>query len=689
MSFLISSTGFAVTLGIFALGAVGSLAAVGNDRAAKLIGTAAALLGSLGALAIGLGSLITKTPVALSIPSSLPLLSFNFGIDPLSAFFMSTIALIAVCTSIFAFGYVDHFMGRYSLGRLGFFFNVFIASMMLVVTAQNVITFLMVWEIMSLSSYFLVIYEYHEAQNIKAGTRYFIMMHVSFAFIMLALFLLYRATGVLDFASMGPALASLTAQAGASPFLLGAILLSTLIGFGIKSGIIPLHVWLPDAHPAAPSHVSALMSGVMIKTGIYMMVRIFFGIMPTPPLWFGVIVLSIALISSLLGVLFALAQHDIKRLLAYHSIENIGIILLGVGSSLVFLSLGLPTFAMLALIAGLFHTLNHAIFKALLFLSAGSVVSQTHTRDMEHYGGLIKRMPATAAAFLVGAMAISALPPFNGFVSEWLTFQSLFGGIAHASSVGLSAAFILALGGLALTSGLAAACFVKAFGVVFLARPRSEAPTHAHEMPRSSQAAMSILAVLTLIVSIYSTLIVRILEGVTSSFGAFAGTALSFGPSLRTIALEGGSNISMTALAIALMIALIVVAWIVGTIGRGRTITTCATWDCGTPLTPRMEITAFGFAHSIITVMRGIMRPTRQATVDYEDANIRYFPAQHSVHFSTNDFAETYLYRPLDRAFTLVSRTVGGIQNGSINAYVLYMFITLLALFVIISTKII
>ena len=689
MTALISSADFVCTLALFALGAIGSLIAMKSDRISGAIGTTAALLGSALALMIGSGVLISHTPIAVQFNSTLPLLSFSFGIDALSAFFVMIIALIATIASLYAFGYIKHFTPAYRLGRLGFFYNLFIASMLLVVTAQNVVAFLIAWEVMSLTSYFLVIYEYREQTNIKAGTRYFIMMHVSFAFIVLAMLLLYRATGVLDFANMAPALLTLPAQAGASPLMLGTILLSAFVGFGIKAGIIPLHIWLPDAHPAAPSHVSALMSGVMIKTGIYMMVRIFFIIMPTPPLWFGLTVLAIAIISSILGVLYALSEHDIKRLLAYHSIENIGIILLGIGSALIFLSLGLPTLAQVALIAGLFHTLNHAIFKALLFLSAGSVVSQTHTRDMERYGGLIKYMPVTAVSFLVGAMAISALPPLNGFVSEWLTFQSLFAGIIHGNSMTLSIAFTLAIGGLALTSGLAAACFVKAFGVIFLARPRSPEVTHAHEMPLSSQLSMLTLAALTLIVAIKSSFIAHTLASVTTTFGAFSNTVPSFSSQPFTIVLNTGSIISMAMIALVLILAVLLALWIVSLLGGRRRVEVGATWDCGTPLTPRMEITAFGFAHSIITVMRGIMRPTRQSSVEYQDANIRYFPAEHSVHFFTHDFATTHLYRPLDRALARASQIIGRIQNGSVNAYVLYMFLTLLALFVVISLGII
>ena len=370
--------------------------------------------------------------------------------------------------------------------------------MILVVTAQHALFFLLVWEIMSLTSYFLVIYERHEEENIKAGTLYFIMTHVGTAFILFAFLLLYRATGSFDFGAIGKGMAA------ASPFVRNAVFIFALIGFGAKAGIIPFHIWLPAAHPAAPSHVSALMSGVMIKTGIYMLARICWDMLPgPPPLWWGLLILIIGSISSLLGVLYALSEHDLKRLLAYHSIENIGIILLGLGSSLVFLSAGMKTLALLGLIAALYHTLNHATFKALLFLGAGAVIAETHTRNIEGYGGLIRVMPQTAFFFLVGSLAISALPPFNGFFSEWMTFQSLFLGV-NSFNLATKMIFIAAIGALAFTGGLAAACFVKAFGVTFLARPRSEAATHAKESPLPLRIGMAALALLTLILGVFA-----------------------------------------------------------------------------------------------------------------------------------------------------------------------------------------
>src|SRR5438876_3979623 len=281
-----------------------------------------------------------------------------------------------------------------------------------------------------------------------------------------------------------------------------------LIGFGIKAGIVPLHIWLPVAHPVAPSNVSALMSGVIIKTGIYGLTRVLFDFLGTPPLWWGVSLLTVGTISALLGVLYALMEHDLKRLLAYHSIENIGIILMGLGASLMFLHTHHTVLATLALIAGLYHTINHASFKALLFLGAGAVLHATHTRNMEEMGGLSKRMPKTALFFLIGAVAIAALPPLNGFVSEWLTYQSLLQGFGTTASL-VRLMFPLSGAMLALTGALAAACFVKAFGITFLAQPRSEEAKHAHEVSRSMLTGMGLPTAACVFLGLFPTMFLR------------------------------------------------------------------------------------------------------------------------------------------------------------------------------------
>ena len=422
MSELITSqASFLVLIFIFIVGAIGALLFKKNNSLANKWGNLFAIFGSAYGLVFSVSAIISGKSLLFNLGTSFfPALSLSFHIDLLASFFIFVICLLSLCCSIYGLGYVKHYYKKYNIGSLGFFYNLLISSLLLVVTISNGLFFLIAWEIMSISSYFLVVYDRNDENNVKAGSLYLIMTYVGTSFIILAFLFLYKYTGSLDFSVI-------KSNVGLIPATIkNLIFIFALIGFGTKAGIIPFHIWLPDAHPAAPSHVSALMSGVMIKTGIYMMIRLFMDILQPIPTWWGIVILLIGAISALLGVLYALTEHDIKRLLAYHSIENIGIILLGLGSALTFYSLGMPALGMLGLMAALFHTLNHAIFKSLLFLSAGSVINEMHTRNMEEYGGLIKFMPQTALFFLVGSMAISALPPFNGFFSEWITFQTLF-----------------------------------------------------------------------------------------------------------------------------------------------------------------------------------------------------------------------------------------------------------------------
>ncbi|MHB1390703.1 MAG: hydrogenase 4 subunit B [Thermoleophilia bacterium] len=667
---------FVAGLGVFLAGATGSLLLGGYDRAANWWGNGLAGIGAAMGVVFSGMALAQATPPAVSVATSLPLVSLSLRFDNLSAGFMLLVCLIALVSSIYATGYVRHYYGRYSIGALGFFYNIFIASMILVVTAHNALFFLIAWELMSLASYFLVIYERRQAASITAGSRYFIMTHAGTAFIVFAFLLMYRVTGSFEFETIRAGIGA------ASPAVRNAIFIAALIGFGVKAGVIPLHIWLPGAHPAAPSHVSALMSGVMIKTGIYMMIRIYLDIMPDVQEWWGLLILVLGAVSSLLGVLYALSEHDLKRLLAYHSIENIGIILLGLGSAMVFASLQMKAAAALSLAAALYHTLNHAIFKALLFLGAGPVISQTHTRNIEKYGGLIRLMPQTALFFLIGSMAISALPPFNGFFSEWLTFQGLFQGIA-ATDILTKGVFILASASLAFTGGLAAACFVKAFGMTFLARPRSDAAAKAGEPALTLRLAMGSLALLTLLLGIFSGIVVRLLTRVT---GAMSGIGATDSTDYKLALVRSPlGEISMPAIFIGIVSATTITVAMVFLVSRKQKIRTGPTWDCGGRLTPRMEITATGFSRSIITVSRRLLRPSHQTDIEYHDKKMGYFPRTGTVTLGRYDIYMPLIYKPLRALVTLMADNVKKIQSGNINAYIFYIFFVLIGLLLFID----
>src|SRR3989442_5197049 len=421
------------------------------------------------------------------------------------------------------------------------------------------------------------------------------MSHIGTGCIMLGFLLLFQASGGYGFDGFHALGEKLPPGPRNAAFLL------FLFGFGIKAGIVPLHIWLPVAHPVAPSNVYALMSGVIIKTGIYGLTRVLFDFLGTPPLWWGVTVLTVGTISAVLGVLYALMEHDLKRLLAYHSIENIGIILMGLGAALMFLHSGHPVLATLALIAGLYHTINHATFKGLLFLGAGAVLHATHTRNMEEMGGLIKRMPQTAFFFLIGAVAISALPPLNGFVSEWLTYQALLQGFGTTEGL-WRLVFPLSGAMLALTGALAAACFVKAFGITFLAQPRSDHAAQAHEAAPSMLFAMAVLTAACVLLGLFPTALVRLLAPLTQQLtGQQLSTQLSLADGLVLTSLTEKTG-TISTLGIVLMLVCLLpipfALWVV--FARNSKIRIGPTWDCGQRgLTRQMEYTATGFSKPI------------------------------------------------------------------------------------------
>lgn len=674
-----SQSSFSLMLSIFAAGAFGALLLNKYDTLVTMWGSICTIAGSLYGIVFSISAIISGGGLHFAYQNGIfPLLSLSFHVDMLSAFFIFVVSLIAFFCSVYGIGYVAHYYKKYNLATLFFFYNLIISSIVLIVTASNGLMFLIAWEIMAISSYFLIIYDRNESANVHAGYLYFTMTYVATAFIICAFLLIYKYTGSFDFDVIRAGTAAIPTSVKTGIFALA------IIGFGTKAGIIPFHIWLPAAHSSAPSHVSATLSGVMIKTGIYMFIRLFLDILQPVPLWWGLSILVIGSISSLLGVLYALTEHDIKRLLAYHSIENIGIILLGVGSAMSFASLGMMPLALLGLTAALFHTLNHAIFKSLLFLSAGSVINEMHTRNMEEYGGLIKFMPQTAFFFLIGSMAISALPPFNGFFSEWLTFQSLFQGIA---SLSFSAkwVFILAAASLAFTGGLALACFVKAFGSTFLARPRSPEVTHAKEAAFPLRASMAALATLCVLFGIFSGYVTSFIEMIGHDLAVFqtmpSFASVSTGQNLS--AGNGFASVSGPVFLIVLIGAfLLVILSVRYGINRYQTVNVGPTWNCGTPLTPRMEITATAFSRSIILIFKGVLKPSIQHEIEYHDAASRYLPKSRTVIIGVNDVHRSYFYRPLHRMANNLSQRAKQIQTGNVNVYILYIFITwVIALF--------
>jgi hydrogenase-4 component B len=650
---------------------IGALAALVIDGpAGRGLVAACALVGALAGLALGalcLGSVLAPTFSA----SFLPLTGIMLRIDGLSAFFLMVIGVVGGAVAVYGFGYSAAYEGRYSLGLLGAMLNILLLSLSVQVMADNALTFLIAWEAMSLSAYLMVLTEHDQPGTVRAAQWYIGITHAGFASLVGMFLLLSAADLTVSFAAMRSA--SLTPAVRDAAFALG------LFGFGAKAGIVPLHVWLPMAHPVAPSHVSALMSGVVIKMGVYGLLRLTLDLLAGGPAWWGGLVLGLGTVSALLGVLYALMEHDLKRLLAFHSVENVGIIFIGIGAGLMFQTYGLPMLASLGLVAGLYHTINHACFKALLFLGAGSVLHAIGTRNMEEMGGLIRRMPRTALFFLVGACAISALPPLNGFVSEWLVFQALLGGSAIPQPE-VAVIMPIAVAMLALTSGLAAVCFVKAFGITFLAIPRSLEAERAHEAPRSMQVGMASLAVTCVGLGLAPSFFVRVFGAALPRADRLASpeVTVSLGFPLRVPGTVGEMSPPLVALGLLLLLALIPLGLWLGGADRRRRVGD--TWGCGRiGQTARMEYTATAFAEPLRRVFAELYRPSRDLSIDFHPAS-KYFVQSIGYRSEIHPWFERVLYDPLLHALRTAATWTRRLQGGSLHLYLVYMTLALIVL---------
>ena len=669
-------TGYALGAFLPALAglALRRLSAGAPDRFVKTSGFALAMAGSAAGCALSLAILIPGTPLHVEIPLSLPFGVIALHADRLSAFFLGVISLLGAAVSAYSLGYADEYTDRKSMELLVTLYNLFLLSMTGVVLAGHALLFLFFWEVMSFVTYFLINFEHEDAASRRAAFLYVVMAHTGTALLVVMFLLLFSRTGTMDFTALSGAGSRIPAA------VQSAVFLCAIAGFGVKAGIIPFHIWLPEAHPAAPSNVSALMSGVMIKMGIYGIVRVCFDFLgPEYPQWWGILMLVLAVSSSVLGVLYALMEHDLKRLLAFHSIENIGIILMGVGGALLFASLGNRLLAALALLAGLYHVLNHATFKGLLFLGAGSVHRATHTRNIEELGGLAKRLPWTSLFFLTGAIAISALPPLNGFVSEWLTFQALFLGF-HIADLSVKIAVPLTVALLALTGALASACFVKAFGIAFLGLPRSDRAGKARESSFTMLAAMGALAILCVLFGVAPGLVLSVLDPLAGSLPGtrVAGRVVAGGGIV--IAPSGDSSgISPMILGLAILLGGGIALASGLLLGRRLRRREAPPWACGLPgLTPRMQYTATGFSKPIRMIFATVFRARHE--IEVSAASSPYFRPSISFELKTEPLFLKYMYEPAYRALTGTARMFRRIQAGHLQAYLAYIFCTLVLL---------
>jgi len=581
--------------------------------------------------------------------------SLSFRIDPLSAFFLVAIHAVSMLAAIYSFNYMDNRDKALGTAVNYLFFSLLVAAMALVVAADNMLTFLLSWEIMSLSSFFLVIYNYQSAENRKAGYLYFIFSQVGAMFILAAFAVLYAHTGSFAFA----------AASDVSRGVKILVFVLAFVGFGSKAGVFPFHVWLPHAHPAAPSHISAVMSGVMIKTGIYGIIRIYVMLNFHSQL-VGAIVLIAGIVSGILGVVYALGQHDLKRLLAYHSVENIGIILIGLGIGMIGTASGQPLMAVLGFSGGLLHVLNHSIFKSLLFMGAGVVLKNTGTRSIDSLGGLLKRMKITGTTFLIGSLAISGLPPFNGFVSEFLIYMGSFHGVGLSRS-----AFVLSLLGivsLAIIGGLALACFSKVVGVVFQGEPRSRAAEHSDEKGPAMLLPMLILAAACILIGVYpKTFVIMALQAV----GAM-GLPFERIPIEPFISITG--NITQGA---CIFISVLVLIGILRSfLYKNKTVTRSGTWGCGfTQPTARMQYTGSSYAASVLAFFKAFA----PLTEDHPAVRGR-FPARTHYHSRIHDIAELYLDGVIIRPVMTLFDKLRWIQHGDIHLYIGYILLAIVVL---------
>ncbi len=656
--------GCVVTLLVTALGFLlgGGACALAVHRQERLA-AGAALAGLIGAAAAGLPlalEVIARgTTLTLHLPWHVPLGSLTLGLDPLSAFFLLPILVLGPLAGIYGVGYLREWRGRKNLGACWFFFNLLVTCMVLVVAARNAVLFLVAWETMALASYALVVFEDERDDVRRAGRTYLIATHLGTGALLVLFLLLGQSAGSLDFADLGPGAGSLT-----------LLFVLAVIGFGTKAGFVPLHIWLPEAHPASPSHVSALMSGVMIKTGLYGLLRILTMLGPPPPTW-GWTLLAIGAVSAVGGVLLALAQHDLKRVLAYSSVENVGLVAIGLGLGLLGQAYDVPRMAYLGYAGALLHIVNHALFKGLLFLAAGAVVHGAHTRDLDKLGGLLKRMPRTGAAFAIGAAAICGLPPLNGLVGELVIYLGALRAVTGLGATGALAG-ALAIIALALAGGLAAACFARAFGIAFLGEPRTAAAAGAHEASRWMTAPMSILAAVCIALGVAAPFLLGPLRTVIAAVA---------GPSLVAHA-DLANTVTplrlLTACALALWLALgLIAVWRRALLAR-RPVAAAVTWDCGYAApTARMQYTASSFARPLVDLFPFVLRGSRHGEPVTE-----LFPPSTTLATRTPDPLHHEVYGPAFASLARLAARRKPLQGGQTQLYVLYIAVTLLALLV-------
>jgi len=662
-----------LTIIIYMTAALVALVFSGQQRISILLTQGLCMLAGLSGAASALVFLLSKEEAFhLNLFSSpIPFLSVDIAFDGLAAFFLLVLSMLVFCVSLYSIGYLSHYIGNRNVCAYQILYVLFILSMLLVFVAGNGILFFMAWEAMAIVSYFLVVFESENPETRKAGLIYIVMTNVSAALVLVALMLMYQYTGSFD----------LSHSAEQIPGnIKNVMFVLFLIGFGTKGGIAPLHVWLPRAHPAAPGPISALMSGIMIKTAIYGLLRFLLDYLGAGHAWWGYVLLALGIFSAVMGVLYAFISKNIKRMLAHSSVENMGILFIGVGIVLVSAAGGAKEVAALALMATLLHCFFHAIYKGSLFLSVGSIHFATHTKNMEELGGLIKRMPVTAVLCLGGALSIAAIVPFSGFVSEWLMYQSIFSSFVLGQA-GLNILLIITAAALAMAAALSAGSMIKLYGISFLGRPRSSFAESAVEVPKAMNAGIGILVSLSLLFGLFPRIAVNLLNGIVSDLlGVPIKDQLTGNVLLVSFPLHINQNAISPALALGLCVVVVLLTLLfLRGIGGKYSQRIYGTWDCGfKALTPRMQYSGRAFSKPIKIVFRMFIKSTRELKLVGDAV---YHPESIEYNVKTESALEKNVYLPFIRGVSALSEKLKFmIQTGSVHAYLLYIFAAVLVL---------
>lgn len=647
-------------LACYFLGIITAVLPHSLQKAAHYIANGAGIAGSLLVAYLGIGVLTANVDFTVAVWGP-----YSAACDNWSAVFLLFIGLAGVITSLYAVGYGKAYLGK-RLRLLGSIWNLFLLSMVMVVVAGDAFSFLLFWEIMAVASFLLVNHEAEKRSVWNAAYQYLVMTHIGTAAIMIAFLVTGIYSGSFSFADMS----NNTMDAATANLVFAA----AFIGFALKAGLVPLHVWLPKAHPAAPSHVSALMSGVMLKIALYGFGRFIFEFLPQWNYWWCVIVMLIGLISAFLGVLYAQMEKDIKKILAYSSVENMGIIFAAFGCGMLLTVTADPELGVIGFLAALVHSFNHSIMKVLMFMSAGSVMHATGSKNLELFGGLLKKMPYTAAFTFIGCMALSALPLTNGFVGEWLVLQSFItlanNSIGQDIRLWSAAAFIL----LGLTGALALGCFVRYFGIAFLGRARSKIVEKAHEADGFMLTAMGIASVLVFVNGVYPKAAVELL---CRSLSWQASAVLD-----NNILIWDG-NSALTAynpVMLLLLLAVVCLLILIAVVSKNVYVAKDVTWNCGTVPTARQQYSATGFSKPVRRAFDYLLKPKRE--VSYMRKDNPYFGRLLSYKLELPDMITEKFYLPLQKYFVVTSAFLRRLQQGSVRLYVSYVMAAMVAVLI-------